>query len=379
MSRLVRARAAYPMIPGAGRVEDFAMIVESGRIVESGPFSLVSRGFSGATQELDATIAPGLVNAHVHLEMAHTEGRTRGGEGFTPWLASLLELPLYEPDEHVLRKQFRRLRDGGTCFVGDISTRNAALMAGYLEDSGLSFVSFQEAIGFTPPPEDAPLSPEGPLAKGRFAAAAHGLASTHGETIARCKQWDRERGLPFSIHLAENDEELDRLHGRPSPLTDLMRERGFPVDRFTPPLLDPVPWAEKLGILDRHTLAVHCVKVTDDHIRTLADTGANVCLCPRSNDYIGEGRAPWEAFMASGVNLCLGTDGLCSNSDMDLYAELDYFLDRFAGPLSPEQGLALVTANPARAMGVDDRLGTLAAGRLAVWSEVPERLDPKRP
>lgn len=354
------------------------MVVHDGRIVESGPYAVVSAGFHGPEEQVDATVAPGLVNAHVHLEMAHTEGRTVRGQGFVPWLASLLEQPLYEPEEKFLRKQFRRLREGGTCFVGDISTRNAEKMAGFLEESGLFFVEFCESIGFAPP-TDAAMAPETALQSGRFAAAAHGLASTNGETVARCKQWDRRRGLPFSIHLAENDEELDRLNGRPSGLTELMRERGFPVELYEPPMMDPVPWAERLGLLDGGTLAVHCVKVTREHVRTLAETGTNVCLCPRSNQYIGEGRAPWEELRRSGVNLCLGTDGLCSNDDMNLFKELRFFLDGFGARLNIGEALAMITVNPARAMGLGAELGTLAPGRRAVWCEVPPELDRKRP
>lgn len=87
------------------------------------------------------------------------------------------------------------------------------------------------------------------------------------------------------------------------------------------------------------------------------------------------GRAPALKLLKAGVNVCLGTDGLCSNTDLDPYGEVAWLLAH-----NPEldlvQALALITTNPARCFSrgvpLAGRLGCLAPGRLARFSVVPQ-------
>lgn len=87
------------------------------------------------------------------------------------------------------------------------------------------------------------------------------------------------------------------------------------------------------------------------------------------------GEAPARKLLAAGVNLCLGTDGLCSNTDLDPYGEAAWLLERLP-ELNLVGALALITINPARyfSRGVAQagRLGCLAPGRLARFSTVPQ-------
>jgi cytosine/adenosine deaminase-related metal-dependent hydrolase len=182
-----------------------------------------------------------------------------------------------------------------------------------------------------------------------------------------------QRGLPFSLHLSEHDDEVAIMAGEPSGFLDLLRGRGRLLD-FVAPQKRPVRHAAELGLLDETTLAVHCVKVTDEDIETVRRSGATVCLCPRSNEYIGGDRAPWEKWVASGTPLCLGTDSLASNHDLDLYAEAAWFAERFEGRLSLTDLLAMITRTPARILGAQTRLGTLEPGKAAVFSTVPDGL-----
>jgi len=205
--------------------------------------------------------------------------------------------------------------------------------------------------------------------------AGHALYSTSGERLRAAKGLCRERGLPFSLHLAEHaDEDAILLTGE-SAFLDLLIARGY-LTSYTAPKSRPVPLAHELGLLDADTLLVHCVTVSDDDVRTIAASKASVCLCPRSNEYIGVGQAPLQAFLDAGVNLCLGTDGLCSNTDLDPYAELAWLAARNPGVMSLCQGLALITANPARFFGPlvpgVETLGCLAPGRAARFSAVPQ-------
>jgi len=372
MPELIRAAKAATMTPGAPVIEDAAIITSQGIIREVGKYSDLAPVFSGTVTDLgNITIAPGLINAHSHLELAHLRGKCIPGKGFVTWVEDLLQQPIFDLDEGELAKAMDELKRTGTVMVGDIATRFAKHMAGALEASGLFFAVFVEAIGETVPKKT--FIPSGEYEHGVLSIAGHSLYTTHVDVLRAAKKEALEKSLPFSLHLSEHDDEVAIMAGEPSAFLDLLNSRGRLLD-FEPPKKRPVQQAAELGLLDETTLAVHCVKVTDEDIETVRQSGASVCLCSRSNEFIGVGRAPWEKWFKAGVNLCLGTDSLASNHDLDLFNEAVYLKQNFNGELTFDDLLAMMTRNPAKIMGVGDRLGTLEPGKQAVFSTVPEKV-----
>ncbi len=293
------------------------------------------------------------------------------GKGFVVWVEGLLKQPIFDLDKALLDTAIKDLKRTGTVMVGDIATRFAKRMAGALEASGLSFTVFVEAIGETLPRTS--FIPQGEYKNGILSVAGHSLYTTHVDVLCAAKAETMAHGLPFSLHLAEHDDEVAIMAGTPSPFLELLQNRGRLLD-FKPPRKRPVEQASALNLLDETTLAVHCVKVTNDDIQTVRQSGATVCLCPRSNQFIGVGRAPWEKWFASGTPLCLGTDSLASNADLDLWNEAIHLKQHFNGKLEFDALLAMLTRNPAKILGVGSRLGTLEPGKLAAFSVVPDKI-----
>ena len=385
MPEIFRAARVAPMTPGRPLLEDGAVVCDGDTsgvaraILAVGPYAELCREFSGPVRDLgDVVLAPAVFNSHTHLEMAHLAGKVTSGQGFLTWVRSLTSQPLYAPDEDRIQLELARLEARGTGFVADISTRNAPAMAALLARSGQFHASFQEAIGTNVPEDTSSLIhqlPDSACASGRgtLSAAGHALYSTSGSLMRAAKQAASARNLPFSLHLAEHaDEDAILLTGK-SAFLDLLRERGYLLE-YDAPGKRPVPQAAALGLLDERTLAVHCVTVTDEDMDLLAQSRASVCLCPRSNEYIGVGQAPVGGLLARGVNLCLGTDGLCSVADMDVYGELAWLKSHALPELSLVDGLALITSNPAGFFGLEQHLGSLAPGRQARFSVVPPEL-----
>lgn len=87
------------------------------------------------------------------------------------------------------------------------------------------------------------------------------------------------------------------------------------------------------------------------------------------------GIAPAAGLLRRGVNVCLGTDGLCSAPDLDVWGELAWLKMRALPDLELADGVALITGNPARFFGLEGRLGSLQPGRLARFSVVPSEVE----
>ncbi|MBI9091709.1 MAG: amidohydrolase family protein [Desulfobacterium sp.] len=154
----------------------------------------------------------------------------------------------------------------------------------------------------------------------------------------------------------------------------LLEENNLLGENYSPPMKTPVEYVRDLGLLDNTTLAVHCVHLTDKDLEILAATGTNVCLCPRSNEFIGVGRGPWEKILAAGICVSLGTDNLASNHDLNLWNELSYFIREINMDLSMSDAIPLVTHNPAKALLLNDRLGTLEKGKLWKYAVMPDKM-----
>jgi cytosine/adenosine deaminase-related metal-dependent hydrolase len=234
---------------------------------------------------------------------------------------------------------------------------------------------FRECFGFQPAhtPEDLRLlhlhdTPE--HLRPHCALSGHALFSTRPHTMQLARQDCEKRGQTFTMHLAEHDDELHCLLNGTGPLSDALRERGVLPQGYTPPGKRPVRYAHELGLLGENTLAVHFVHCDEQEAELLAATGTTACLCPRSNAAINTGgAAPVDLFLDKGVLLCLGTDSLASNNDLNLWNEARALRDTHQLPTRAL--LRLMTVNAAHALRRPE-LGRLAPGCRAAWAALPE-------
>src|SRR5439155_1581275 len=140
------------------------------------------------------------------------------------------------------------------------------------------------------------------------------------------------------------------------PFAEALWSRDIAVERQD---CSPVQYLERLGVLSPDTLCIHCVQVDAEDVRALGRNGAAVAHCPRSNHAHGHGAAPFPAMRAAGLRVGLGTDSAVSVGDVDLLAEA-----RAAG-LNGEAALLVLTLEAARALGLENEIGSLQVGKQA--------------
>ena len=118
-------------------------------------------------------------------------------------------------------------------------------------------------------------------------------------------------------------------------------------------------------------LAVHCVNLTPDDIRRFAEHGVSISHNPAPNLYLGSGIPPIPENLRAGVNVALGTDGAASNNSTDmletmkLAALIQKGLHRDASVITADQVIRMAACGGARAIGMEDKLGTLEVGKKA--------------
>jgi len=183
------------------------------------------------------------------------------------------------------------------------------------------------------------------------AVFCHSPYTCSPETLKRAKEMAHQKNVKLFIHLAETRTEVEQIQKQ---------------HRTT-----PVRYLERLGLLDKDTICVHCVWLEQKEIEILARTGAQVSTCPQSNMKLGSGIAPLQEMLAAGISVGLGTDGCASNNRLDMFYEMDLCaklhkvkaLEPTALPA--ERVLKMATADGAGILGLEKDIGSLESGKKA--------------
>ncbi|MGA1562708.1 MAG: amidohydrolase family protein, partial [Gammaproteobacteria bacterium] len=131
----------------------------------------------------------------------------------------------------------------------------------------------------------------------------------------------------------------------------------------------PLARLDALGLLSPRLAAVHMTQLREDEIARLAETGVSVVHCPESNLKLASGFCPVQTLLDAGINLAIGTDGAASNNDLDVFGELRTAallakgVAQNAAALNAEQALEMATLGGARALGLEERIGSIEVGK----------------
>jgi len=151
-----------------------------------------------------------------------------------------------------------------------------------------------------------------------------------------------------------------------------LSEMDFELEQFASHYkMTPIAYLESLGILDDHLVAVHCIHTTDDDLALLAKHKTTVVHCPGANAKAGKGVARIYAMLQRGIQVCLGTDGPSSGNTLDLFTQMKLcaILQKNAHKdrtlLKSREIVPMVTSIAAKALGMEDHLGSLQEGKQA--------------
>ena len=169
-------------------------------------------------------------------------------------------------------------------------------------------------------------------------ASIHAEYTSNPKVVKQVAEYAKEKGLRVQIHLSETKQEhqecIDR-HGK-----------------------TPTAYFADLGLLDVPVTAAHGVWLTKEDMQILAQKGATVAHNPVSNLKLASGVCNAPALLDCGVNVALGTDGVASNNNLNLFEEMKLFAILHKGV---QNNPLLIT--PAQTLYAATRAGFLAQGR----------------
>ena len=318
----------------------------------------------------NAAVIPGLVNAHAHLDLSGARGVVppTDPDHFTDWLRGVIAYRRGRTPEQVqadIRAGLAECLRCGTTLLGDISADGGSWdeVAG----SPVRAVVFRELIGLRTAQQLA-ISQDimewdratVPTATCRKALSPHAPYSVNAGRI-RSAAWN---GWPMTIHLAESPAEVELIGNRTGAFVAFLQQLGVWEPGNLAPSFEWLLWRTRRSPL---VLFAH-----GNYLPADADIWRNqsVVYCPRTHAAFGHPPHPFREFLRRGVRVCLGTDSLASNPDLDVLAEARFVHQRY--PDFPgETLLRMVTLAGAEALGWADETGSLDAGKSADLVVVP--------
>jgi 5-methylthioadenosine/S-adenosylhomocysteine deaminase len=203
--------------------------------------------------------------------------------------------------------------------------------------------------------------------------APHAPYSCHSQVYRVVGDLARHEGLPVATHLAGSKDEYDFVKwGKSAMAIDVQDAGDWDESPWLPTGVSPVRYLNQYGVFNvPNFLAIHCVHVDDADIDTLRSHDVAIAYCPRCNAKLGMGIAPLKRYMDRGVRIGIGTDSPAAANTVDMFDEMriGLLLQRAASldvtSFTAARMIRMATIWGARALRMEDRIGSLDAGKQA--------------
>ena len=375
----LRARLLTPLPDGSTRfISDALLEVDAaGRIarVDKWPAS----GHANAIDVRPLLLMPGLVDLHTHLPQWPNAGLGAGLDLLT-WLDRYI-FPLEREFRADAARRlaplfYRALAGAGTTtavLYGAVYEDSVDAAFGAAEEHGIRLVLgkvMMDRLRYDSSLPDSEVLEESLAQTQRLIERWHGrddgrlqyavtprfAVSCTADMLRESANLARATGAYWQTHLAEDRQEIDE------------------VTRLFPEALDYTDVYDRAGALGPRTIVAHAVHLSDREVARLAETDTRIAHCPSSNLFLSSGAMPLGRYLAAGITIGLGSD-VAGGPDVSIFGEMrggSYtmsgrmtMLGDSSAALRPLDWLRLGTLDGARALGIDDRIGSLEPGKEA--------------
>jgi len=352
---------------GSRRVlENGAVAVKSGRIVAVDDTAEIDRSYA-AREVINATgkvVIPGLINGHTHVPMTLFRGIADDLD-LQEWLTKYI----FPAEAKNVTEDFVRvgtrlglaemLRSGTTTYCDMYYFEDAiadetfkAGMRGVLGETVIDFPvadnkTYEQALAYV----DRFVSrwKGNPLIVA--AIAPHAPYTVSEDHLKAARALSDRTGAPIVIHISETQREVD----------DSLKAKGA----------RPVDYLNRIGFLNNRVVAAHMVWPSEGELELLKKLGVGIVHNPQSNMKLASGVAPVPAMLRADLPVGLGTDGAASNNDLNIWEEMDTaaklhkLISNDPKVVSAEQAFEMATIRGARALHLENQIGSIEKGKRA--------------
>ena len=310
-------------------------------------------------------LTPGFINAHCHLELSHLKGRFETGTNLIPFLRNVVSQRESEPDLILqnIDDADKEMQVEGIVAVGDISNKTDTL--GIKRASKIHYHTFIEAFDFLQDDlaaqffdgykkvydeyEDLPRT-----------MVPHAPYSVSKSLFRLINQVNAGKEIVTSIHNQETIDEDLLFINKTGDFVAFWESFGFKLDSFDAIGKESVYYAMNQMQADQNILFIHNTQMKEAQIRDVISWNPNsfFVTCANANLFIENALPDYKQFLNADAKLCIGTDSLSSNWHLSIVEEIKIIL-KFNSYLSLQEVLTWATYNGAKALKLDDRMGSI--------------------
>ncbi len=342
-------------------------VIEKGCVgIKGDSIAYIGNEYIPAKEVIDAEngiIMPGLINSHTHIPMSLFRGLAED-ISLKEWLEDYIF-----PIEKRLTPEFvytgsllslaEMIMTGTTTFCDMYIFEDEVAKAAY--KAGVRCL-LSEALYDFPSPNYGSIDKgfkytqwlinkwkDNPLIK--IGIAPHTLYTCSEPVLKKAKDMAQENNVPILIHVAETQDEVNEIKTKYGK--------------------SPVEYMNSLGMLYSHVIAFHCIYVDKKDIQILYKYNVKVVHDPECNMKLASGVSPVPEMIDMGICVALGTDGSASNNNLDMLTEMDTAAKLHkVNKMDPTvmdaiTVLKMATINGARALGIDNIVGSIEVGKKA--------------
>lgn len=346
----------YRMLPA-----DSVLVMSANGRVED----IITQPELGDVETFEGILCPGFVNCHCHLELSHLKGKIEEGTELVEFVQQVMakrDAP-QEEKQQAIKDAHVEMQQHGIVAVGDIC--NTADTVGIKEMSTVWYKNFIEVSGFI----DA-------VAEKRFKAGKEvqqlfsdkGMESTlvpHApysvsKTLFQLLNKETESEI-ISIHNQENADEDYLYKDKSGAFLSLFHNLNLDISCFETTENSSFCTWKSYFTKKQKIISVHNTFIQNNDLQKKIDN-IHFCLCPNANLYIENKLPPVKMLMNYTGSIVLGTDSLASNHRLNIMDEINTLRKHFSDIPLPTM-LQWATINGAKALGMDDKLGSFEKGK----------------
>lgn len=344
--------------------EHGTVVVSDGKIVAVGGPELTTKYQAKKVLDVKGDIVmPGLINTHTHGSM--TVFRSLGDD-----VPDRLHRYIFPLENKLVSRDMVRtganlanieMIKGGVTTYADMYYFEDEV-AKTVDKAGLRAVLGETIINF--PVADAQTPEEGIAYAVRFinkykdhpritpAFAPHAPYTNTTENLQKIAALSEELNVPVMIHLAETDREKEEIAKRTGGKS-------------------PVQYMADIGVLNNRLLAAHVIMADDNDLNLLKKYDVGVAHNISANTKSAKGVAPVTQMLEKGIRTGLGTDGpmssntLTTMNELNLVGKIHKLETKNRAAMPPLTVVEMATMGSARALHMEDKIGSLETGKLA--------------
>lgn len=350
-----------------------AIHVEDDRIVNIEPLDELPKCVTKSDSLLaDYSLLPGFVNAHCHLELTSIGSLPRDSLknqnhkiNFVSWIRELVrrkENLTQDEQDRGIKMGAKQLLQSGVTTLGDHMSFNTNWRT--ITETPLRGRIFGEVLGIVPEVCEhiytlfKKVQQEFSGSRFRLHISPH---SVHALALPVLLKLLQNESPPLSIHLSESLEEKEYFGQQGGDLLKLIHDLGVVAPHHAASGLEMLA-ADRIDL--SKILLVHGNYLGDKEVALIKKNNICIVHCPGSHAYFEHAPFPLESLLAQNVTIALGTDSLASNFELNFLSELRRVQKNFP-QLGENQILKMATVNGAKALCMENEVGTLERGKKA--------------